>query len=85
MGVAAVVLRPQGGVQILAAMSPEEYLLANQPSKLERLQLQSRVWEPNGRQPSLQTQRRIGRGLTRIDRVSSPVHSANPCYGRSLR
>ena len=27
-----------------------EYLLANQPSELERLQLQSRVWEPSGRQ-----------------------------------
>ena len=31
-------------------MSGEEYLLANQPSELERLQLQSRVWEPAGRQ-----------------------------------
>lgn len=31
-------------------MSQEEYLLANQPSELERLQLQSRVWEPAGRQ-----------------------------------
>ena len=31
-------------------MSKEEYLLANQPSELERLQLQSRVWEPSGRQ-----------------------------------
>ena len=30
-------------------MSKEEYLLANQPSELERLQLQSRVWEPAGR------------------------------------
>ncbi len=30
-------------------MSQEEYLLANQPSELERLQLQSRVWEPAGR------------------------------------
>ena len=29
---------------------PEEYLLANQPSELDRLQLQSRVWEPTGRQ-----------------------------------
>jgi SAM-dependent methyltransferase len=28
----------------------QEYLLANQPSELERLQLQSRVWEPSGRQ-----------------------------------
>jgi SAM-dependent methyltransferase len=31
-------------------MSNEAYLLANQPSELERLQLQSRVWEPSGRQ-----------------------------------
>ena len=31
-------------------MSHEEYLLADQPSELERLQLQSRVWEPSGRQ-----------------------------------
>jgi SAM-dependent methyltransferase len=31
-------------------MSPEDYLLADQPSELERLQLQSRVWEPSGRQ-----------------------------------
>ena len=31
-------------------MSDEEYLLADQPSELERLQLQSRVWEPGGRQ-----------------------------------
>jgi SAM-dependent methyltransferase len=35
---------------ILRAMSQENYLLANQPSELERLQLQSRVWEPAGRQ-----------------------------------
>jgi SAM-dependent methyltransferase len=28
----------------------EEYLLANQPSELERLRLQSLVWEPSGRQ-----------------------------------
>ena len=31
-------------------MSQDEYLLADQPSELERLQLQSRVWEPSGRQ-----------------------------------
>jgi SAM-dependent methyltransferase len=31
-------------------MSPESYALANQPSELERLQLQSVVWEPAGRQ-----------------------------------
>jgi ubiquinone/menaquinone biosynthesis C-methylase UbiE len=28
----------------------QEYLLADQPSELERLRLQSRVWEPTGRQ-----------------------------------
>jgi SAM-dependent methyltransferase len=28
----------------------EEYLLADQPSELQRLQLQSRVWEPAGRE-----------------------------------
>jgi SAM-dependent methyltransferase len=32
------------------AMTEERYLLANQPTELERLQLQSRVWEPAGRQ-----------------------------------
>jgi SAM-dependent methyltransferase len=31
-------------------MSQEDYLLANQPSELERLRLQSLVWEPSGRQ-----------------------------------
>ena len=31
-------------------MAQGEYLLASQPSELERLQLQSLVWEPSGRQ-----------------------------------
>jgi SAM-dependent methyltransferase len=31
-------------------VSQDEYLLANQPSELERLRLQSQVWEPAGRQ-----------------------------------
>ncbi len=31
-------------------VSQDEYLLAGQPSELERLQLQSRVWEPAGQQ-----------------------------------
>ena len=31
-------------------MARGEYVLADQPSELERLQLQSRVWEPSGRQ-----------------------------------
>jgi hypothetical protein len=35
----------KGGVQ----MSSQAYLLADQPSELERLQLQSRLWEPSGR------------------------------------
>ena len=38
------------GEKILRGVSREEYLLADQPSELERLQLQSRVWEPSGRQ-----------------------------------
>src|SRR3954464_256033 len=38
------------GGKILGGVSREEYLLADQPSELERLQLQSRVWEPSGRQ-----------------------------------
>jgi 2-polyprenyl-3-methyl-5-hydroxy-6-metoxy-1,4-benzoquinol methylase len=31
-------------------VSGEDYLLAGQPSEFDRLQLQSRVWEPSGRQ-----------------------------------
>ena len=31
-------------------MAEQRYLLADQPSELQRLQLQSRVWEPAGRQ-----------------------------------
>ena len=38
------------GEKILRGVSREEYLLADQPSELERLQLQSRVWEPSGQQ-----------------------------------
>ena len=33
-----------------AGTSEKDYLLANQPSELQRLQLQSQVWEPTGRQ-----------------------------------
>jgi SAM-dependent methyltransferase len=33
-----------------ASVTDEQYLLADQPSEWERLQLQSRVWEPSGRQ-----------------------------------
>ncbi len=43
-------LRPQAGRGDTAGVSQEEYLLANQRSELERLQLQSHVWEPTGRQ-----------------------------------
>ena len=46
-------------------MSREEYLLADQPSELERLQLQSRVWEPCGRQ--LLTKVGDGSGLRALD------------------
>ena len=46
-------------------MSQEEYLLANQPSELERLQLQSRVWEPSGRR--LLTKVGDGSGLRALD------------------
>jgi SAM-dependent methyltransferase len=43
----------------------EEYLLADQPSELERLQLQSRVWEPSGRQ--LLMKAGDGSGLRALD------------------
>ena len=43
-------MHPRAGGQILLAMSSEDYLLADQPSERERLRLQSRVWEPTGRQ-----------------------------------
>jgi SAM-dependent methyltransferase len=46
-------------------MSREEYLLADQPSELERLQLQSRVWEPSGRQ--LLTRVGDGSGVRALD------------------
>jgi SAM-dependent methyltransferase len=43
-------LPPRGRHERLRTMSQDKYLLADQPSELERLQLQSRVWEPPGRQ-----------------------------------
>jgi len=43
-------LRAQAGKGDTPGVSQEEYLLANQPSELDRLQLQSQVWEPTGRQ-----------------------------------
>jgi SAM-dependent methyltransferase len=42
-------LRSRARVEILGPVS-QEYLLADQPSELERLRLQSLVWEPSGRQ-----------------------------------
>jgi SAM-dependent methyltransferase len=46
-------------------MSHGEYLLADQPSESERLQLQSRVWEPSGLQ--LLTKVGDGSGLRALD------------------
>jgi SAM-dependent methyltransferase len=46
-------------------MSSRAYLLANQPSELERLQLQSRVWEPSGRR--LLDEIGDGRGVRALD------------------
>ncbi len=46
-------------------MSHEQYLLADQPSELDRLQLQSRVWELSGRQ--LLTKVGDGSGLRALD------------------
>jgi ubiquinone/menaquinone biosynthesis C-methylase UbiE len=43
-------LRSAGSAGDTQGVSQEEYLLADQPSELERLQLQSQVWEPSGRQ-----------------------------------
>jgi 2-polyprenyl-3-methyl-5-hydroxy-6-metoxy-1,4-benzoquinol methylase len=46
-------------------MSQGSYLLANQPSEFERLQLQSHVWEPTGRQ--LLSKFGDGSGLRALD------------------
>jgi SAM-dependent methyltransferase len=46
-------------------VSREDYLLAGQPSELERLQLQSRVWEPSGRH--LLSKLGDGSGLRALD------------------
>jgi len=43
-------LTPKQEGRYWSGMSHEGYLLADQPSELARLQLQSRVWEPSGRQ-----------------------------------
>jgi ubiquinone/menaquinone biosynthesis C-methylase UbiE len=47
------------------AMSSSTYLLAGQASELERLQLQSRVWEPAGRR--LLGEIGVGRGARAVD------------------
>src|SRR5215207_25368 len=39
---------PNSPIRRKDAMAADEYLLAGQTSELERLQLQSRVWEPSG-------------------------------------
>jgi ubiquinone/menaquinone biosynthesis C-methylase UbiE len=44
---------------------PQDYLLADQPSELERLRLQSLVWEPTGRH--LLTQLENGSGGRALD------------------
>ena len=46
-------------------VSHDQYLLADQPSELERLQLQSRVWEPSGR--NLLTKLGDGSGRRALD------------------
>jgi SAM-dependent methyltransferase len=46
-------------------MAEREYLLAGQPTELERLQLQSLVWEPSGRR--LLEEIRDGRGARALD------------------
>jgi ubiquinone/menaquinone biosynthesis C-methylase UbiE len=46
-------------------MSSQAYLLADQPSELERLQLRSRVWEPSGRR--LLDEIGEGRGARALD------------------
>jgi SAM-dependent methyltransferase len=46
-------------------MSSSSYLLAGQPSELDRLQLQSRVWEPSGRR--LLERIGDGRGARAVD------------------
>ena len=48
--IVAAPVAPAGRWGDTAGVSQKEYLLANQPSELERLQLQARVWEPTGRQ-----------------------------------
>src|SRR5215212_3773313 len=43
-------LRLSGRWRDTAGVAQDDYLLANQPSELQRLQLQAQVWEPSGRQ-----------------------------------
>jgi SAM-dependent methyltransferase len=53
-------LAPNKAERDTAAVSHQEYLLADQPSELERLQLQSRVWESAGRQLLSKLEGRLG-------------------------
>jgi hypothetical protein len=50
-------------------MRSSSYLLAGQASELDRLQLQSRVWEPSGRR--LLEQIGDGRGARAVDIVAA--------------
>ena len=59
-----IALTPKPDGRYCSGMS-HEYLLADQPSELERLQLQSRVWEPSGRR--LLTKVGDGSGLRALD------------------
>lgn len=52
-----------GGSRVIQSAS--SYLLAGQPTELERLQLQSRVWEPAGRE--LLTRLPVGAGRRALD------------------
>src|SRR5919108_2611247 len=54
----------RAGGEAMSSGGPE-YLLAGQASELERLQLQSRVWEPSGRQ--LLEEIGEGRGARALD------------------
>jgi SAM-dependent methyltransferase len=56
---------PNSETPLQAAEGSAEYLLAGQASELERLQLQSRVWEPSGRR--LLEEIGEGRGARAVD------------------
>ena len=75
-------MSPEAGRGYCSGMSHEEYLLADQPSELERLQLQSRVWEPSGRQ--LLTKIGDGSGLRALDVGCEPWAGFGSSSGRRL-